>query len=340
MDQYPYYPGHPSQQQQQQQQQPQQPFSLYGLPTPNQNHRGDGLSGPFDPLNYHQPFDPAFHATVQPYGGPQSPPDSYTKQSVSGSSEPISAGPYPGSIEGRDDFLADPNLVRSDSEEKDKEGLMTPAQSKRKAQNRAAYAYPPHPPPCLRAEDQQLMCLRGIHSQRAFRERKERHVRELQEKVTDLQAKSSTLLADNERLKRELARYSTENEILRATTNASASGTPTHRHGSPSEGPTETGPMTYSPTDFYSDLVPEGQLSRLHRVTYCKNTGEKLLDAQATWDVIQGHELFKKGLIDLNAVTRRLKQLTQCDGTGPAFRESHVRTAIEESAVADGDELI
>jgi hypothetical protein len=98
--------------------------------------------------------------------------------------------------------------------------------------------------------------------------------------------------------------------------------------------------MTYSPTDFYSDLVPEGQSARLHRVTYCKNTGEKLLDAQATWDVIQRHELFKKGLIDLNGVTRRLKLVTQCDGTGPAFRESHVLAAIEESAVADGDELI
>ncbi|CEL02818.1 hypothetical protein ASPCAL03981 [Aspergillus calidoustus] len=314
MDQYPYFSGHPSQppapQQQQQQQQQQQPYPLYGLPTPNQNYRGDDVQGPFDPL-YHQPFDPAFHA---PYGGPQSPPDSYAKQSVSGSSEPISAGPYPRSIEGRDDFLADPSMVRSDSEEKDREGLMTPAQSKRKAQNRAA--------------------------QRAFRERKERHVRELEEKVTNLQAESSTLLADNERLKRELARYSTENEILRATTNTSASGTPTHRRGSPSSAPTETGPMTYSPTDFYSDLVPEGQSARLHRVTYCKNTGERLLDAQATWDVIQGHELFKKGLIDLNGVTRRLKLVTQCDGTGPAFRESHVLAAIEESAVADGDELI
>ncbi|KAL3468468.1 hypothetical protein BJX64DRAFT_282640 [Aspergillus heterothallicus] len=312
MDQYPYYPGHPSQQRQQQQQQ--QPFALYGLPTPNQGHRGDDISGPFDPINYHQSFDPAFHATGQPYGGPQSPPDSYAKQSVSGSSEPISAGPYPGSIEGRDEFLTDLSLVRSDSEEKDKEGLMTPAQSKRKAQNRAA--------------------------QRAFRERKERHVRELEEKVTNLQAESSTLLADNERLKRELARYSTENEILRATTNASASGTPTHRRGSPSEEPTETGPMIYSPTDFYSDLVPEGQSSRLHRVTYCKTTGERLLDAQRTWDVIQRHESFKKGLVDLNAVTKKLKLVTQCDGSGPAFRESHVRAAIEESAAGDGDELI
>ncbi|KAL2868649.1 putative bZIP transcription factor (Fcr3) [Aspergillus lucknowensis] len=302
MDQYPYYSGHPSQQ---------PPFPLYGLPTPVQNDQSDDIQGSFDPLNY-QPFDQPFQPTGHPYGGPQSPPDSYAKHSVSGSSEPIGGGRYPGSTEGLDDTVADPSLVRSDSEEKDKEGLITSAQSKRKEQNRAA--------------------------QRAFRERKERHVRELEEKVTNLQAESTTLLADNERLKRELARYSTENEILRATTNTS-SGANSNRRNTPNEEPAETGPMIYSPTDFYSDLVPEGQLARLHRVTYCKNTGEKLLDAQATWDLIQGHELFKKGLVDLTGVTKRLKLVTQCDGTGPAFRESHVRKAIEESA-AEGDDLL
>lgn len=98
--------------------------------------------------------------------------------------------------------------------------------------------------------------------------------------------------------------------------------------------------MTYSPTDFYSDLVPQGQSARLHRVAYCKLTGERMLDACAAWDVIQGHELFKKGLVDIAGVTKRLKKATQCDGTGPAFREGEVVRAIEESAAEDCDELI
>ncbi|KAL4921005.1 hypothetical protein BDW62DRAFT_175728 [Aspergillus aurantiobrunneus] len=313
MDQYPYYSGHPSQQ---------HSFSLYGLPTPTQNSQGDDIQGAFDPLNYQPPFDPSFNPTVtQPFGRPpQSPPDSYTKQSVS-SGEHLGGNYYPGSIEGHDEFPADPTLGRSSSEEKDKEGLSTPAQSKRKAQNRAA--------------------------QRAFRERKERHVRDLEEKVTNLQQESTTLLADNERLKREIARFSTENEILRATTNSSSSSGPAGtgeygggQRGTSPAGPTQTGPMTYSPTDFYSDLVPKGQSARLHRVTYCRESGERLLDAGATWDLIQGHELFKKGLVDIAGVTKRLKNLAQCDGQGPAFRECHVQKAIEESALEDCDGLL
>ncbi|KAL2816777.1 hypothetical protein BDW59DRAFT_153043 [Aspergillus cavernicola] len=305
MDQYPYYSGHPAQQ---------PPFSLYGLPTPNQNTQGDDIPGQesFNPLNYQQ-FEQSFHPNARQLGGlPQSPPDSYTKHSASESSDPLGGGHYPGSIEGRDDLLADPSLIRSSSEEKEKEGLGVPAQSKRKAQNRAA--------------------------QRAFRERKERHVRDLEEKVSHLQQESTTILADNDRLKRELARYSTENEILRATTTSTttASGDGSNR----THDPTTTGPMTYSPTDFYSDLVPEGQSARLHRVAYCKTTGERLLDAGAAWDLIQGHELFKRGLVDIAGVTRRLKKVTQCDGLGPAFRESHVQQAIEESAAGDCDELI
>ncbi|KAL5343361.1 hypothetical protein BJX70DRAFT_393929 [Aspergillus crustosus] len=321
MNQYPYYPGHPAQQPQPQQ------FSLYGLPTPNQNTQADDA---FDPLTYQAPFDPTFNpaaaAAARPFAPPpQSPPDSYTKHSVSSAgAEHFTAGHYPNSIEGRDEFFPDPGFIPSDSEDKDGGGVGAPAQNnKRKAQNRAA--------------------------QRAFRERKERHVRDLEEKVSNLTQESSTLHADNERLKRELARYSTENEILRATTESqlrrSASST---NPSSPSGGNTttnthattpaniQTGPMTYTPKDFYTDLVPKGQLARLHRVTYCKETGEKLLDTVGTWEMISAHEAFKRGLLDVAAVTKRLKTGAQCDGTGPAFRVSDVREAIEESLLEGG----
>lgn len=164
-----------------------------------------------------------------------------------------------------------------------------------------------------------------------------------------LEGASSTLQADNERLKRELARYATENEILRATSqplNGVQGGAK-----EPPE-PTVTGPMGYSPTDFYSSLLPQGSGANSsstsgpvktspspHRITVCQVTGEKLLDASATWDLIQGHELFKRGQIDIGDVTERLKGMAQCDGQGPAFKEGQVRKAIEESA-ADRDELI
>ncbi|KAF7131396.1 hypothetical protein CNMCM5793_004567 [Aspergillus hiratsukae] len=292
--------------------QPQQPFPLYnlhGLPTPDQNNpasHGDDLNDPFASLNY-PPFDPSFRiqnpaapsSFVPP---PHSPPESFSKHSVSSNEFPNSYAEL-GSIEGGDDQ----HQHRSSSEEKDN---LTPAQSKRKAQNRAA--------------------------QRAFRERKERHVRELEEKVSTLEQESTTLAADNERLKRELAKYATENEVLRATTGQLASSQGRQLDSEP----TVTGPMKYTPTDFYSNLVPKGEPAPTHRVTICEKTGERLLDAGATWDLIQGHELFKKGLVDIGDVSNRLKGSALCDGQGPAFREGQVLRAIEASAAAGRDELI
>lgn len=292
-----------------------QPFSMlyhHGLPTPDQPHaRGDDLQDALPPLNaYHQNYN-AFHSLhMDPAGfvaAPHSPPESYSKQSVS-SIDMSNVPPHSSSADGADDPPADGNPPRSSSEEK--EGL-TPAQSKRKAQNRAA--------------------------QRAFRERKERHVRELEQKVNDLEQESTSLAADNERLKRELAKFATENEILRATS-SSLGGHPNGTRHSPE--PTTTGPMQYTPTDFYSSLSSDGYANPLHRVTICPITGERLLGAGATWDFIQAHELFKRGLVNIGNVCERLKGSAQCDGQGPAFKESIIRKAIEESAAGNQDELI
>lgn len=157
---------------------------------------------------------------------------------------------------------------------------------------------------------------------------------------------SNVLQVDNERLKRELAKVSTENQILRATSQSNADGGAKYQPE-----PTVTGPMKYSPTDFHSILTPDGSSSGSasgttvpgpgspHRITVCQVTGEKLLDAGATWDMIQSHELFKRGQVDIADVTERLKGMAQCNGQGPAFKESQVRWAIEQSA-AEQDELI
>ncbi|KAI9041169.1 putative bZIP transcription factor (Fcr3) [Aspergillus affinis] len=311
-----------------------QPFPFYGLPAglPTPEHhqsapRQDNLQDTFTSLVYslaasavasltnaimeqqnYQSFDPSFRfqnpagqSFVPP---PHSPPESFSKHSVS--SNEVLNHTEPTSVDGGDDRLGDPSLGRSSSEEK--EGT-TPAQTKRKAQNRAA--------------------------QRAFRERKERHVRDLEDKLNSLEEESNTLLADNERLRRELAKFTTENEILRAT-----SGSASRSNNPPDSGPITTGPLRYSPTDFYSNIVPNGEPVRRHRVLVCSETGEKLLDVSTTWEYIQNHELFKHGLVDIAQVAEKLKGRAQCDGQGPAFRESQVRTAIEESAADDNDGLL
>lgn len=162
--------------------------------------------------------------------------------------------------------------------------------------------------------------------------------------MTNLENESNSLVADNERLKQELAKFATENEILRATSGSLGRSTSHEKYANGQRQhpePTTTGPMKYTPTDFYATLVPAGQSNRRHRILYCEVTGEKLLDASATWDLIQEHELFKKGLVNIAEVSERLKGMAQCDGQGPAFKESLVRRAIEQSAAGhSSDELI
>ena len=185
--------------------------------------------------------------------------------------------------------------------------------------------------------------------QRAFRERKERHVRDLELKVNNLEELSTALRAENDHLKQEVARFSTENEILRATSRTfgnSNNANNNHPHNingnrADSEQTTTTGPMKYTPMDFSSSstLVANGERNVLHRTAVCPTTGEKLLDTRATWDLIQGHDLFKQGLVDITHVSNRLKNLAQCNGQGPAFREGEVRKVIEQIAADGNDQL-
>ncbi|KDQ17722.1 hypothetical protein BOTBODRAFT_93074, partial [Botryobasidium botryosum FD-172 SS1] len=52
-------------------------------------------------------------------------------------------------------------------------------------------------------------------AQRAFRERKEKHVKDLEDKVAALEAKSQTQTAENENLRDLLGRLQSENLLLK-----------------------------------------------------------------------------------------------------------------------------
>lgn len=161
-------------------------------------------------------------------------------------------------------------------------------------------------------------------------------MKDLEQKLTALEQATSSLQVDNDRLKRELQQVATENEILRAT---SSSGAKAPSKPSPSE---VVGPMKYSPTDLYYSNVLDGHdnKTRSHRITVSETTGQKMLSAGATWDLIQQHALFLKGLVDVGDVCERLKKIAKCDGQGPSFEEKDVLDAIEASAASGSDELI
>ena len=165
-------------------------------------------------------------------------------------------------------------------------------------------------------------------------------MRELQDKIANLGELTSSLQANNETLKRELTRFATENEILRVTQNHHDTH---HQNGGGGGGghdkpPPVPGPMEFAPTDFHS--LAEKGANPPHRITFDEETGEKLLNAGATWDLIQNHELFRRGFVDIADVSDRLQGLARCNGQGPAFKESHVLNAIHQSIAGGSDELI
>ncbi len=100
------------------------------------------------------------------------------------------------------------------------------------------------------------------------------------------------------------------------------------------------GPMRYSPTDFYTEvLVGHENKTPSHRIVTSDN-GERLLAAGATWDYIIKHPLYARGLVDVGHVSERLKKCAKCDGQGPVFEEREIIDAIEKSVASGSDELL
>jgi AP-1-like factor len=184
----------------------------------------------------------------------------------------------------------------------------------------------------------------ALDSQRAFRERKERHVRDLEAKLSALENSTHSLQSDNERLKLALQRARTENEILRATTG---------QHSPPSSRPVSASyptPGALLPDDedvadetYNVQPLPDGSVINIaeeeHAASQQKGKS-KDMSATQTWDFLQSHPLVKQGLVDIADVCERLKSAAKCDGRGPVFAESAVFKAIEEARRGGGDELI
>jgi len=124
--------------------------------------------------------------------------------------------------------------------------------------------------------------------------------------------------------------------IVQAATAAAAANSNAHDDGAD----ISVGPMQYNPTDFYDNLLAtHANKTPSHRIVFSPTTGERLLGAGATWDLIVGHPLYKQGLVDVQEVCDRLKGGARCDGQGPVFEEGAILTSIMASAASGRDEL-
>ncbi|RDA82885.1 hypothetical protein CP532_4353 [Ophiocordyceps camponoti-leonardi (nom. inval.)] len=215
------------------------------------------------------------------------------------------------------------DVIPTNQKGSDEEELLTPAQSRRKAQNRAA--------------------------QRAFRERKEKHVKDLEAKLASLEAAQQKASVENERLRRDLQEMSTQNEMLRATTSSSTTvGVVIGRSSSSPTSPPEAAPCSspleefYPSDEFYSTVLENSTFRKgsPSRRVVTSDDGEPLLAAGAAWDLIVSHQLYRRGLVDVGHVSDRLRGSARCDGKGPVFEERAVLEAIEQSVASGSDDLL
>ena len=232
-------------------------------------------------------------------------------------------------------------------------------------------------PSLYRPQGKKATVLTKSHRQRAFRERKERHVQALKEQLNSTTAKMKNMESDFERLRRENQRLATQNEILQATsskTHPPSSQHPQSLHPERAISPI-SGPQRYSPSStFHKTLMssfPRHHPSTAHqlpnngstattttprtlpahspisppssspyRLTTSTTTGQTLLSMTAAWETVQNHELYKKGQVNIHELCEKMKAFSTCSGQGPAFPEDQLKKAIEESVGGPGDELL
>lgn len=153
------------------------------------------------------------------------------------------------------------------------------------------------------------------------------HVKDLETKLASLEAAQQQVLVENQHLKQDLHKISTENEILRATS---------HIHGE--DGTSSLEPPRFNAAKFYANFLPNPNAKTTR--SFSSSGGERLLDAGAAWDFIINHRLFKKGLVDVGDVSERLKHSARYENHRLVLSERDIVVAIEQSVASRTDDLL
>jgi len=173
----------------------------------------------------------------------------------------------------------------------------------------------------------------SCYSQRASRERRERHAKDLEAKLSSLEAAQHETASENERLKRDLQKMSLENKMLKETYSINNFHLPGHGRPLVTTGSLQYNSMEFGTMVFYRH--PNEAPS--HRTSH---SGERPFAAGATWDYIKSGDLFKTGLVEIEDNAHRLKHQAKCDGQGQVLGEKTILEAIEENVTSERNELL
>jgi hypothetical protein len=96
--------------------------------------------------------------------------------------------------------------------------------------------------------------------------------------------------------------------------------------------------MRFNPEDISSKVVRDHTKESPSQID-TSSENESLLAADAAWDFINGHRLFKKGLVDIGDSTDLLKHWARNNDKGPVFSTRAIISAIESSVARFTDDL-
>ncbi|KAH8656958.1 hypothetical protein BGZ60DRAFT_384495 [Tricladium varicosporioides] len=160
------------------------------------------------------------------------------------------------------------------------------------------------------------------------RKRKDLHTEGFGNPSSILEKNPAYVVEENKRLKLELQKVATENEILRATSAPSYRGTSGTRLD------------LHPPSDFYTEVPRDDRNEEPGHMIGLGEREERLLNAGSTWDYITDHPLYKKGLVNVGEVSERLKKVSKADGQSIVWEEREIIKAIVESVTDGTDEFI
>ncbi|KFG85407.1 putative bZIP transcription factor (Fcr3) [Metarhizium anisopliae] len=146
-------------------------------------------------------------------------------------------------------------------------------------------------------------------AQRAFRRRKEQHLKDLEDRVAVLEATRERIYAENARLQEDLERATIEHSLLRNfATSSSLFDCAGGSDGSMSS--------LSAPSAEWLASPPQALHSEPHSLAGLRPRYRgRELNAGQMWEFITGHRLFQEGLADVDTIARELRRFVPGNGT-------------------------
>ncbi|PWI67040.1 hypothetical protein PCL_04546 [Purpureocillium lilacinum] len=143
-------------------------------------------------------------------------------------------------------------------------------------------------------------------AQQTYRDRRAKHVKDLETKLATLHAAQEDVLVENQRLRQEVRDLSSKIEILGATSTKAKGdlGSDVTRSS------TTTGGTSAPSQNCLTDLSSDDRQRHYKDHPYCRRTApipaDRLLQPGSTWDFIVSHDLFQRRLVDHSSQLGRL----------------------------------